>query len=429
MPVFALVDCNNFFASCEKLFDPRLTHAPVVVLSNNDGCIVARSAEAKALGVPMGMPWFKAQEAARRHGIVALSSNYALYADMSNRVVEILTDFAPDIEVYSIDESFLVFDSVPPGERQAHSQALRARIQRWLGLTVCVGIGPSKTLAKLANHCAKKNLAGSAGVCDFTALPATAIDDLLGRLPVGEIWGIGRQLAPRLEAEGLHSARALREANPERLRRRYSVVLERTVHELRGTSCLALEEMAAARQQILRSRSFGDRIYALADLREAASHHVAHAAEALRRQGALAGALAVSIRTSAHEEDATRYHGHAGLPLPQATDDTRLLTAAALRLVDRLYRPGFAYRKAGVLLSELRPRHPPQADLFAAQAPSPGNARLMQTLDRVNARWGRGTLRLAAEGTAQTQTWQMKRERLSPRYTTDWAGLPVAHAD
>ena len=426
MPVFALVDCNNFFASCEQLFDPCLRGKPVVVLSNNDGCIVARSAEAKALCVPMGIPWFQAREAARRHGIVARSSNYALYADMSNRVVEVLSAFAPELEVYSIDESFLAFDAVPPSERLAHAAVLRERVRRWLGLTVCVGIGPSKTLAKLANHCAKKQLAGGDGVCDFAALPPPALDRLLARIPVGEVWGVGRRLAPRLEAEGLMSVRDLRDADPARLARRYSVVLERTVHELRGVSCLGLAELAETRQQILRSRSFGHRVYALADLHEAISHHVAHAAEALRRQGSLAGALAVSIRTGRHEAAATHYLGHLGRPLDTPTDDTRLLTAAALCLVDRLYRPGHAYAKAGVLLSDLAPRRPRQPDLFAAPGPAPESQRLMQALDNINTRWGRGTLRLAAEGTQQD--WQMQRAYLSPRYTTDWAGLPAVRA-
>ena len=426
MPAFALVDCNNFFASCEQLFDPRLRGVPVVVLSNNDGCIVARSAEAKALGVPMGLPWFKARDAARQHGIVARSSNYALYADMSNRVVEVLSTFAPDFEVYSIDESFLAFDTVPPADRTAHAATLRERVRRWLGLLVCVGIGPSKTLAKLANHCAKKQLAGAQGVCDFTALPQTTLDGLFARIPVSEIWGVGRRLAPRLEADGLRNVLALRNADPVRLGRRYSIVLERIVRELRGESCLDLEEVAAARQQILRSRSFGERVYALADLGEAVSYHVAHAAEALRRQGSLAGILAVSIRTGMHEPEATRYFAHLGQPLSPPTDDTRTLTATARRLAERLYRPGFAYAKAGVLLSDLTPRQARQPDLFASPGPSPESQRLMQAMDGINARWGRGTLRLAAEGTAQD--WQMKRGLLSPRYTTDWTGLPTVRA-
>ena len=424
--VFALVDCNNFFASCEQLFDPRLRGRPVVVLSNNDGCIVARSAEAKALGVPMGLPWYQARADAQRHGVIPRSSNYALYADMSRRVVEVLAAFSPEIEVYSIDESFLAFDLVPPAERPAHAAALRERVRRWLGLTVCVGIAQSKTLAKLANHCAKKNFASRDGVCDFTALPPAALDALLARLPVGEIWGVGRRLAPRLEAEGIVSARDLRNADPARLARRHSIVLERIVHELRGVSCLDLEDVAGARQQILRSRSFGTRIYARSELGEAVSHHIAHAAEALRAQGSLAGALAVSLRTGWHAADNERYVAHLGRPLAPPTDDTRTLTAIALRLVDTLYRPGYAYAKAGVLLSELSPCRPRQPDLFAAPGPPPESTRLMQALDGINARWGRDTLRLAAEGTAQT--WQMKRAYLSPHYTTDWKGLPVARA-
>ena len=208
----------------------------------------------------MGQPWYQVRAAAQRHGIVPRSSNYALYADMSRRVVEVLTAFAPEIEVYSSDESCLALDAVPPDARRAHAAALRGRVRRWLGLAVCVGIAPSKTLAKLANHCAKQGLASRDGVCDFSALPPDALDALLARLPVGEVWGVGRRLAPRLEAEGLANVRALRDADPARLARRHSIVLERIVHELRGVSCLDLEDVAGARQQILRSRSFGSRI-------------------------------------------------------------------------------------------------------------------------------------------------------------------------
>lgn len=232
MPVFALVDCNNFYASCEKLFNPKLKSRPVVVLSNNDGCVVARSAEVKALGIPMGVPWFKIQAEAKRHGIVAFSSNYELYADLSNRCVEVLSGFTPNIEVYSIDESFLELSGFERVGYQEYGQQIRQRVGDWLGLAVCVGIGTTKTLAKLANHCAKKELAGQDGVCDFTRMSASDLAALFARIDVGEVWGVGRKITARLNEMGIQTVRQLHDADPETIRSRFSVVLERTVREL-----------------------------------------------------------------------------------------------------------------------------------------------------------------------------------------------------
>ncbi|MFZ4539898.1 Y-family DNA polymerase [Propionivibrio sp.] len=423
VPIFALVDCNNFYASCEKLFNPKLAGVPVVVLSNNDGCVVARSAEVKALGIPMGVPWFKIHDQARQHGIVAFSSNYALYADMSNRVMEVLAQFSPDIEVYSIDESFLDlagFESIGLAE---YGRQIRERIQQWLGLAVCVGIARSKTLAKLANHCAKKNLAGANGVCDFTAMSAADMDSLLDRIDVAEVWGVGRKLAPRLDAMGIRTVRALRDADANSVRARFSVVLERTVRELRGTSCLALEEVAPAKQQIICSRSFGQRVHDFDDLQEAVASYISRAAEKLRQQDSLAGAVTVHIQTSPFNLSEPRYQKAVTLPLPEATADSRLLARWALLILKQIYRPGFAYQKAGVMLSDICPRRMHQPSLFGALGE---NERLMRTLDRINSRWGRGTLRLAAEGMGKE--WQMKRGHLSPGYTTEWAGLPTVQA-
>ncbi len=282
MTIFALVDCNNFYASCEKLFDPKLIHTPVVVLSNNDGCVVARSAEVKALGIPMGVPWFQIREQARQYGIVAFSSNYSLYADMSNRVVAVLQQFTPHLEVYSIDESFLDLSGFEHRGLFDYGQEIRGRIRDWLGLAVCVGIAPTKTLAKLANHCAKKNLSGHDGVCDFTTIDPDHLNRLLERIPVSEVWGVGRKISARLEDMGIHSVRQLRDADTETIRRRFSVVLERTVRELRGTSCLELEEVTPPRQQIISSRSFGEYVTELPDLETAVSTYIGRAAEKLR---------------------------------------------------------------------------------------------------------------------------------------------------
>ncbi len=426
VPVFALVDCNNFYASCEKLFDPKLAGVPVVVLSNNDGCVVARSAEVKALGLPMGVPWFKIREQARQHGIVAFSSNYALYADMSNRVVEVLAQFSPDIEVYSIDESFLDLAGFEATGLADYGRQIRDRVQQWLGLTVCVGIAPTKTLAKLANHCAKKNLAGNHGVCDFTTLPAADQDVVFAAIDVSEVWGVGRKLTPRLHAMGITTVKALRDADAETLRSRFSVVLERTVHELRGTSCLSLEDITPDKQQIICSRSFGERIHDLENLQEAVSSHISRAAEKLRLQDSLAGAVTVCIRTSPFNPTGPCYQKAVTATLPEATADNRVLARSALRTLRQIYRPGLAYQKAGVMLSDIRPSRLQQASLFSDPGGNEGSKRLMHTLDCINARWGRGTLRLAAEGV--DYGWQMKRGNLSPGYTTEWADLPVAKA-
>ncbi len=430
MPVFALVDCNNFYASCEKLFNPRLKDRPVVVLSNNDGCVVARSAEVKALGIPMGVPWFKIQEEAKRHGIVAFSSNYALYADLSNRVVDVLSGFAPNLEVYSIDESFLELSGLPlpEGGLVAYGAGIRQRIADWLGLAVCVGIAPTKTLAKLANHCAKKGLAGADGVCDFTALTRDELTALFERIAVGEVWGVGRKIDARLAAMGIRTVRQLRDADPETIRFRFSVVLERTVRELRGISCIDLEEVVPDRQQIMVSRSFGHLVTDLDELEEAVASYIARAAEKLRSQNSLAGAVQAYVRTNIFKPEVPQYQRGVTVPLPEATADTRILSGWARRILRRIYRPGFGYHKAGVMLLDLRPAGNRQFSLLDGQGGA-GDARsdkLMAVLDGINQRYGRGSLRLAAEGV--DRSWRMRRGNLSPGYTTDWMGLAVVRA-
>lgn len=425
MSVFALVDCNNFYASCEKLFDPKLTDVPVVVLSNNDGCVVARSAEVKALGIPMGEPWFKLKDVARQHGIVAFSSNYALYADMSNRVVEVLSQFAPTMEVYSIDESFLDLTGFEHLGLESYGQLIRQRLFDWVGLPVCVGIASTKTLAKLANHCAKKKLAGAVGVCDFTALSESHLCDLFSRIEVSEVWGVGRKLTSRLAQMRIHTVQDLRAADAETIRGRFSVVLERTVRELRGVSCIDLEEVAPDKQQIMCSRSFGRKIYDFEELADAVATHIGRAAEKLRHQESLAGALTIHIRTNPFSESEPQYHRAFTVPLPEATADTRELVRWGIRALKRIYRKGYAYQKAGAMLSELRPKCMEQASLFGALESERAD-RLMGVLDTVNRRWGRGTLRVAAE--ARDHAWKMSRGNLSPRYTTDWDCLPVVLA-
>lgn len=355
--MFALVDVNNFYASCEQLWEPKLRNRPVVVLSNNDGCVVARSKEAKALGVPMGAPWFKLREQAKRHRIIALSSNYELYASMSNRVVDVLRDFTPELEVYSIDESFLSLEGmsgISQGDLVAYGQQIRQRIAQWVGLPVCVGIGPTKTLAKFANHLAKKN-ASFQGVCDITVLRQAEQDQWMSGNEVGEVWGVGRRISKRLGDMGIQTVLDLKRADPEHIRRAFNVVLQKTVEELNGTSCLSLELMAPAKQQIMSSRSFGQPVYDLEELEEAVATYISRAAEKLRAQQSVAGAVTVAIMTNRFKAHEPQYHRSLVVPLPEPTADSRALAAYAIRALKHIYRPGFEYKKAAVMLSELQP--------------------------------------------------------------------------
>jgi DNA polymerase V len=417
---YALIDGNNFYVSCERVFNPRLEGRPVVVLSNNDGCVVARSNEVKALGVKMGEPWFKLRDLARKHKIIAQSSNYTLYADMSNRMMAILGRYSPHQEIYSIDECFLGLGGLTHLDLMAWGQRMRRQVRQWVGIPVCVGIGSTKTLAKLANHCAKKNLAGLDGVCNLDLLDEQAQDELFARIPVGEVWGVGRKLSEKLAARNIATVRDLRDADARTLRETFSVMLERTVMELRGISCMELEEMAPAKKQIVSSRAFGTYIHTLSELEEAVSLYMARAAEKLRAQHSVAGAVQVFIRTNPFKDGHPQYQAGITVPLPSPTADTRRLTHAAHIGLKHLFKPGYAYQKAGVMLMELREAGHEQGMLF--DEPTPDRPKLMDVIDRANGRWGRGTLRLASEGVEKT--WHMKRGNLSPAWTTDWAQLP-----
>lgn len=419
MPI-ALVDGNNFYVSCERVFNPKLEGKPVVVLSNNDGCAVARSNEVKALGVKMGTPWFQLRELAERHGIVALSSNYALYADMSNRMMSILGQFSPEQEIYSIDECFLGLDGMTQVDLVDYAQTIRRRVKQ-LGIPVCVGIAETKTLAKLANHCAKKSLAGEHGVCDFTRMSRAEKTRLFSCIDVGEIWGVGPRLSKQLTAAGIATVETLRTADTQALRERYSVVMERIIRELNDVPCLTLEEIAPNKQQIISSRSFGAYVYELEDLSQAVASYIAIAAAKLRSQHSLAGMVQVYVRTNPHKANAPQYQRGLSIPLPEATDDTLRLTRAALWGLKRIYKSGYAYQKAGVALLNLSDAARRQMSLFSGAR---NNTRLMQVMDRINATWGSGTLHSAAEGTHQH--WQMKREKMSQAYTTHWEQLLVA---
>jgi len=420
MSGFALVDGNNFYVSCERVFNPKLEGVPVVVLSNNDGCAVARSAEVKALGVKMGTPWFQMRDLARKHGIIAMSSNYELYADLSNRMMSVLAQYSPDQEIYSIDECFLGLSGFESYDLIAYGQEIRQKVKQLVGIPVCVGFARTKTLAKLANHCAKKSFAGVEGVCNLSQLSNNELSRLFTSLPVGEIWGVGRQLSRKLNERGISTVEALRTADAKTLRREYSVVMERTIAELNGVSCMAMEETAPAKQQIMSSRSFGTYVYDLEPLGAAVASYIAIAAKKLRGQGSLAGMVQVYIRTNPHNANAPQYQRGLTIPLPEPTDDTLLLTRIARWGLKRIYRPGFAYQKAGIALMNLRDAGTLQMNLFSKDK---DNTPLMQVMDRINEVWGRGTLHSAAEGVKKE--WTMKRELKSPGYTTRWDQLPL----
>ncbi len=416
----ALVDCNNFYVSCERMFQPRLRGRPVAVLSNNDGCVVARSEELKALGVPMGAPAHHHLKLFAREGVVVLSSNYALYGDLSARVMEVLRHHVPAVEVYSIDEAFLALDGLadPP----AFARELAGTVYRWTGIPVSIGIGPSKVLAKVANRLAKRQPAPDR----VRALPNRAEQTAALRdLPVEELWGIARRWAKQLNERGIHTALDLRGAPPALLRRHFGSVLEKIHHELNGVSCLPLASTTVAKQQIIASRSFGRPLTALDELLPMVAGHISRAARKLRRQASVAGVLGVFIRTNPFA-DTPQYRNRRFVALNPPTADTGRLIEAAVALTRTLYRPGHAYAKVGVELVELRPAEAVQQSLFEA-ADSTRHQQLMATLDAVNDRFGAGMLRTAREGYAEPG--RMRRERLTPAWTTCWKELPVVRIE
>jgi len=415
-PVFALIDCNSFYASCERVFRPDLLRTPIVVLSNNDGCIIARSAEAKQW-VKMGQPYYQVKELLHRHGVVAFSSNYALYGDMSQRVMTVIEGMVPALEVYSIDEAFADLAGVP-GDLDYLGRCIRERVLKHTGIPVGVGIAGTKTLAKLANHAAKRWAVHSGGVVDLRV--ASHREWVLKKCDVSEVWGIGKRLTAHLQGLGIRTAWDLSRAEPGLLRKTFSVVVEKTARELAGTPCLQLQDIDPPRQEICCSRMFGQRLTELAPIKEAVATYVMRASEKLRGQGSLASKMRVSIRTGMFNPDEAKYANGVVVQLPYPTDDVRLLTRMALEAVGRVYRQGFRYSKAEVLLLQLCRRGEFTGDLFTPSQ-TLQTERVMSVIDGVNARWGRGTLRSAAVPAAAQ--WAMRRELMSAGFSTQVDGL------
>jgi DNA polymerase V len=377
----------------------------------------------KALGVKMATPWFLLKDLAAQHGIQALSSNYTLYGDMSERVVSILRDFSPDMEVYSIDESFLRIDAVTHlyPSSIAMGEIMRSRIRQWTGLPVCVGMGASKTLAKLANHLAKKHAVFN-GVCDLNALTDPELAHWLSITEVGEVWGVGRQLTVRLQAMGIETVWDLRCASPKMLRTHFGVVMERTVSELNGISCLELEEVTPAKEQIIASRSFGRAVTSREELEESVATHIARACEKLRAQSSVAAMIQVFVRTNRFKPSEPQYSPSIAIGLVEACDDTLVLTDAALTGLGRIFKAGYRYKKAGVVLSGISEKAQQQHSLFDDRSWNHKSAELMKVMDSLNTRFGKKAVHSAAMG--NTVGWAMRSENRSPHYTTCWDELP-----
>jgi DNA polymerase V len=420
-PIFALVDCNNFYASCERVFNPRLEGKPIVVLSNNDGCVVARSNEAKALGIGMGVPEFQIRPMLRAHHVQVFSSNYTLYGDLSQRVMETLEQFCPDLEVYSIDEAFLSLVGFERRNLTDYGQQIRQTVKQWTGIPVSVGIAETKTLAKIANRIAKRT-PDIGGVCDLLTCPDR--EALLSQVAVEDVWGIGPNHAHMLTQHGITTAFQLRRVDDQWIRKRMGIVGLRLVMELRGVSCLDLEQCPAPKQSLTCSRAFGKLISTLGEMEEAVSVYTSRVAEKLRRERLAATVLTVCLTTNEFKEG-PQYSNALTLNLSVVTDTTSDLIKSALHGIRAIYRDGYLYKKAGVMLTGLVPVSQTQADLFDDRDRRKSK-RLMSALDAINDRWGADTLHYASSGISKP--WKTQFHRRSPAYTTDWDALPVVNA-
>ncbi|HHR0994442.1 Y-family DNA polymerase [Klebsiella oxytoca] len=418
--MFALCDVNSFYASCETVFRPDLKGRPVVVLSNNDGCVIARSAEAKQLGIKMGEPYFKQRDLFRRYGVICFSSNYELYADMSNRVMTTLEELSPRCEIYSIDEAFCDLTGVRNcRDLTDFGLEIRETILRRTHLKVGVGIAQTKTLAKLANHAAKQWQRQTGGVVDLSNLERQR--KLMSLLPVDEVWGVGRRISKKLEAMGIDTVLKLADTDIRFIRKNFNVVLERTVRELRGEPCLGLEEFAPVKQEIVCSRSFGGRITEYHEMRQAICSYASRAAEKLRGEHQYCRFISAFVKTSPFALNEPYYGNSASVKLLIPTQDSRDIITAATKCLDAIWKDGHRYQKAGVMLGDFYSQGVAQLNLFDDNAPRQNSEKLMEVLDHLNAKDGRGTLYFAGQG-IQT-AWQMKREMLSPRYTTRYSDL------
>lgn len=407
MPVFALIDGNSFYCSCQRAFDPRLRALPVVVLSNNDGCAIARTREAKQIGIKMGDPWHMARQRPETKGVVWYSSNYALYADMSRRMHDVLVQYVPRVEAYSIDEMFLDYTGMP--DLPGLSRRVRDAVLRDAKIPTCVGWGPSKTIAKLANGIAKDH-AEMKGLCDLTDPQIRA--EWYARMEIGEVWGIGKQTAAKLAKAGVNTIADFISMDARMARDMLTVVGGRIQAELRGQSCLPMSDVGAPRKSIASTRTFGRMVSDLSEMREAVAYYATRAGEKLRGDNLAAGHIAVFLQTNPHNGD--RWYSNQAAMAIEPTSDTCVLIGHATQLLTSIWRDRYRYFKAGVILTDLSPAGV-QATIFASRNPET-SARAMAALDAINARFGRGTLRSAAAGIERS--WRPRQSLLSGRYTT-----------
>jgi len=436
--MFALVDGNNFYVSCERVFRPSLNGIPVICLSNNDGCSIARSNEAKALGIKMGAPYFQVKHFEESNGLVALSANFALYGDLSDRMMSIAAGLGPTQEIYSIDESFIGLDGVR-GDLVERSHKIRSRILQWVGIPCGIGIGSTKTLAKLANHIAKtaERKPGVypdhlAQVCNLAALSTAELETVFEATEVGEVWGIGRRISKQLTEGGIKTVQDLVRMDPATVRRGWSVVLEKTVRELQGMQCIGLDDAPSPKKEIACTRSFGHPVIEVSGLTEAVTEFASRAAEKVRKQHSLAADVMVFIRTSPFRKDA-QYSRSIVVPLRRPSADTGAIVQAAVLGLQAIYRPGYKYAKAGVMLLDLQPNSVVQGELDLGDSDCADEladkTRLMTALDTINQRFGKGTMKMASAGLdGDRRVWSMKQERRTPGYTTNWDDIPVARA-
>ncbi len=423
MSQIALIDVNNFYVSCERVFNPKLNHKPTICLSNNDGCVISRSNEAKAspINIKMGAPWFEVKKKFSHNEVAVLSSNYALYADMSNRVMNLISRFTPDYEIYSVDEAFCNFTGFISKDLTSYSREIKSTLLKCTGLPVCVGLASSKTLAKLSNHCAKKRPEYS-GVCNFNTMSPGQLNSILQTIPVSEVWGIGSRLSLCLNKLGIVTALDLKNAHSRTFRDKFSVVMAKTIAELNGEPCFEFEHAPPPKKNIASTRSFGIPVTELNDLIESVTLYTSRAAEKARSQKSYANSVTVFIQTSPYAK-LPYYANSYTVAMPSPTNDTRFLVKTALWILKRIYRSGYVYQKAGVLLNDLVPEEGVQRDLFLDLSDPQRNkcAKAMAVLDAVNQRYGRQTLKLGREGFKAP--WKMKQEFKSPCYTTKWSDL------
>lgn len=422
--MYALIDCNNFYASCERLFNPKWVNKPLVVLSNNDGCVIARSNEAKKIGIRMGQPAFEMKELLEKEDVAVCSSNYSLYGDISERVMQSIKTLVDEVEVYSIDEAFADLSDFKIQNLEKLGEEIKNRVFQWVGIPVSVGIAPTKTLAKIANHIAKKQPQYQ-GVCFLKN--SMEIKSALVQFPIDDVWGVGRKSAKHLQNFGILNAYDFSQANEAWVRTNFTVTGLRIVKELNGISCIPLNQLIPPKKNICTSRSFGKMVKEYPVLAEAVANYAARCAEKLRKQNSCANMLLVFLNTNPFREDLKQYYRHVFIPLPVASSSSSEIIHYALLGLQTIFKEGYAYKKAGVIVSEIVPNNQVQQNLFD-QVDRTRQAKLMATLDLLNSKMGRDIVRISAQGT-ETREWKLRQEKLSPAYTTRWNDLLEIDSD